>query len=135
MKDCCLISLIFMFVAMLIFELIPAGLLGIFSHDTKVLAIGTIAFREIGVSFLPVVFSLIMPVYFQAIGKAKESIFLSLVRQVFCFIPIFWGLSFLGVNYVWWTFLASEVITSIFGISMYIKNVKKNIFCKYRKNI
>ena len=124
MKDCCLISVVFMFLAMLIFELLPAGLIGIFSRDEKVLGIGITAFREIGTSFLPVVFSLIMPVYFQAIGKAKESIFLSLVRQVFCFIPIFWGLSFLGVNYVWWTFLASEVITSIFGISMYVKNVK-----------
>ena len=125
MKDCCLISAAFMFLAMLIFEMFPAGLIEIFSKDAKVIGIGCIAFREIGTSFLPVVFSLIMPVYFQAVGKAKESIFLSLVRQVFCFIPIFWGLSFLGVNYVWWTFLASEVITSIFGISMYVKTQKK----------
>lgn len=125
-KNCCIISLVFMVITLVLFELCPAKLLGIFSSDIKVLQMGTIAFREIGTSFFAVVFSLLMPVYFQAIGKGKESIFLSLLRQGFCFIPIFWGLSFLGINYVWWTFFISDTITGGVGLLMY---------WKYNKNL
>lgn len=55
----------------------------IFSKDPQVLEIGNVAFRLIGSSFLPAALSLTIPVFFQAIGKGKESITVTVLREVF----------------------------------------------------
>ena len=111
MRDSLIVSASFMLVGVLCFELIPRGLLSLFSHDEEVFAIGASAFRIIGASFFPAVLSLMLPVFFQAIGKALPSVMLSLTRQVFCLIPLFWGFSLIGLDYAWIAFPAAELIT------------------------
>ena len=54
--------------------------------------------RIIGLSFFSAVFSLITPVFFQAIGAAKVSVAISVMREIICLIPIFWLLSRLGLG-------------------------------------
>ena len=54
--------------------------------------------RIIGLSFFSAVFSLITPVFFQAIGAAKVSVAISVMREIICLIPIFWLLSRLGLS-------------------------------------
>ena len=44
--------------------------------------------RIIGLSFFSAVFSLITPVFFQAIGAAKVSVAISVMREIICLIPI-----------------------------------------------
>ena len=112
----CLLSAAFMLAGVLCFELIPQQLLSIFSRDPRVYAIGIPAFRIIGISFFPAVYSLTMPVFFQAIGKGKPSILLSLTRQVFCLIPLFWIFSRFSLNAAWAAFPASEIITGGVGL-------------------
>ena len=46
-----------------------------FSKSSEVIAIGKNAFPIIGASFIPAVFSLMTPVFFQAIGNGKISLF------------------------------------------------------------
>ncbi len=123
--DVMLLSAGFMLVAIAAFELIPAQLLSLFGGDKEVVAIGVPAFRIIGLSFLPAVASLTMPIFFQAIGKAKPSVLLSLTRQIFCLIPIFWGFSKLGLNYTWLAFPCSEIITGTVGFYLYGKQTKR----------
>ena len=125
------LSASFMFVGVLCFEFIPDILLKLFSNDAKVLEIGVPAFRVIGLSFFPAVMSLSMPVFFQAIGKAKPSIMLSLTRQIFCLIPIFWLLSKVSLNATWYAFPLSEVITGLVGTYLLIRQLK---IWKYEKN-
>ena len=48
---------------------------GFFSDSSEVIAIGKTAFPIIGSSFNPAVFSLMTPVFFQAIGNGKISLF------------------------------------------------------------
>ena len=55
--------------------------------------------RIIGLSFFSAVFSLITPVFFQAIGAAKVSVAISVMREIICLIPIFWLLSRLGLGW------------------------------------
>lgn len=114
----------FMAISALCFLLIPRQLLGIFSSSEKVFEIGEVAFRIIGLSFLPATMSFMSPVLFQAIGKSRPSIWLTLSRQAFCLIPIFYALSFVGLNYVWIAFPAAEIITGAIGTVLYIKEVK-----------
>lgn len=113
-----------MLIGTLCFIIIPRQLLGIFSDSQKVFEIGEIAFRIIGLSFVPATMSFMPPVFFQAIGKSRPSIWLTVSRQVFCLIPIFFALSFVGLNYVWIAFPAAETITGMIGTILYIKETK-----------
>lgn len=115
----------FMIVGIICFEFIPAQLIQIFSSEISVIEIGVTAFRIIGLSFIPAVFSLLTPVFFQAIGGAIPSIILSLTRQIFCLIPIFWLMSKIGLDYTWIAFPAAEIITGGVGIFLYIRQLKK----------
>lgn len=114
----------FMLLGVLCFEGIPGALLQIFSNDSKVLSIGIPAFRIIGLSFFPAVVSLSMPVFFQAIGKGKPSMLLSLTRQIFCLIPIFWLLSKISLNATWAAFPISEIITGSVGLVLLRQQLK-----------
>lgn len=119
-------SVIFMLIGVLCFEFFPKQLIALFSSDKNVLDIGINAFRIIGLSFIPSVFSLIYPVFFQAIGAAKSSVLLAITRQIFCLIPIFAVLSLVGLDYVWFAFPLSEIITGGIGFLLYVK-WKRNV--------
>ncbi len=119
--DSILTAAAFMLVGVFCFECIPHTLIGFFSSDSHVLTIGQKAFRILGTSFLPAVISLILPVFFQAIGMAKPSVVLSLTRQIVCLIPIFWGLSLIGLDYAWIAFPAAEAITGCLGLVLYAR--------------
>ena len=122
-KDSIVLAMVFMLVGIACFELIPAQLLGLFTSEPEVFAIGTHAFHIIGLSFLPAVLSLIFPVFFQAIGAALPSILLSLTRQIFCLIPVFWFFSRIDLSYTWFAFPIAEVITGTLGLIFYARRV------------
>ncbi len=120
-----IISAIFMFLGIMCFTLIPKQLMTLFSANNNVMQIGSVAFPIIGSSFISAVFSLMMPVFFQSIGKGIESVFLSLLRQIICLVPFFYAFSFIGLNYVWLAFPLSETIAGSIGIILYIIELKK----------
>lgn len=124
-EDSVWLAMGFMLLGVFCFEVLPEALLRIFSSEADVIAIGIPAFRIIGASFLPAVPSLLAPVFFQAIGKAGPSVALSLLRQIFCLIPIFWAFSRLGLGYTWIAFPAAELITATVGIVLYIRQVRQ----------
>ncbi len=101
----------------------PVELLRIFSDSSEVIAIGKMAFPIIGSSFIPAVFSLMTPVFFQAIGNGRVSLFLSVMRQIFCLIPIFWALSLLGLQFTWFAFPISEVLVGVTGMGVYWRKI------------
>lgn len=123
MKDSYMFSCVFMLIGVVCFVFFPTELVKIFSASRDVIAIGKTAFPIIGSSFIPAVFSLMTPVFFQAIGNGKVSLFLSVMRQIFCLIPIFWGLSLLGLRYTWFAFPISEVLVAVVGLIFYRKTI------------
>lgn len=125
MTDCVMISMGFMLIGVVCFECMPVQLLGVFSSSKEVFATGSVAFRIIGLSFVPAVLSLMTPVFFQAIGGSLSSALLSLARQIFCLIPIFWLFSKIGLNYTWLAFPLSEIITGGIGWIMYRHQLRK----------
>ena len=124
MRDSVVTALGFMLVGVLCFAFIPGTLIGIFSRDAVVLEIGKSAFRIIGLSFPSAVLSLMMPVFFQAIGAARPSILLAVTRQVFCLIPVFWLLSRLGMQYTWLAFPVAETVTGALGTILYFRQIR-----------
>ena len=114
-----------MFIGTICFELIPSQMLNVFTSEQEVIEIGANGFRFIGVSFIPMVTSLIFPVFFQAVGYSVKSSFLTIVRTVILFVPLGFLFSRLGLQWFWLTFPVTEVITSIVGAVFYRQFIKK----------
>lgn len=123
MKWSFIITIAFMVVGILCFELIPVRLLSIFSKSEKVFEIGKTALRIIATSFFPATFSLMLPIFFQAIGRGAPSVVLTLLRQIICLVPIFYAFSLLGLDYTWIAFPLSETITTIVGFILYFRQI------------
>ncbi len=107
------------------FECVPAWMLSVFSTDAQVIAIGTGAFRMIGLSFIPMVTSLIFPVFFQALGLGGRSCLLTVIRTMCLFVPLGFLFSRFGLAYFWLTYPVTEIITTMFGMVFYYKFVKQ----------
>lgn len=125
MKDSFIISVAFMIFGIICFVFLPVPLTRLFSSNEEVIAIGKTAFPIIGSSFISAAFSLMLPVFFQAIGKGKASLLLSLTRQIFCLVPIFWLFSRIGLDYTWIAFPISETIAGGLGIILYCIQIRK----------
>ena len=108
-----------MFMGTLCFELVPAQMLGVFTADPDVIQIGTVGFRWIGISFIPLVTSLIFPVFFQAVGAGVKSSLLTIIRTVVLFVPLGWVFSRFGLDWFWMTFPVTEVVTSAVGVAFF----------------
>ena len=117
--DSVLFGIALMSLGTLCFVLIPGPMLRVFSNDPDVIRIGQIGFRWIGISFIPMVTSLIFPVFFQATGFGGRSSLLTVIRTVFCFVPLGWLFSRLGLNMFWLTFPLTETITTLTGFFFY----------------
>lgn len=111
---------------MLCFEFLPSQMLSVFTKDSEVIEIGSIGFRFVGVSFLPMVTSLIFPVFFQAIGSAFKSSALTIIRTLLLFVPLGYLFSCFGLNRFWLTFPITELLTSTVGIVFYRRFTKKS---------
>ena len=103
----------------LCFLFVPTQMLQVFTWDAQVIEIGRVGFRFVGISFIPMVTSLIFPVFFQAVGSSLKSSFLTVIRTVVLFVPLGFLFSRLGLNWFWMTFPVTEVITSIVGFKYY----------------
>ena len=125
MRDSFLESVLFMLAGIIAFTLCPIRMMNFFSNSAQVHAIGAVAFPIFAISFIPAVFSLMMPVFFQAIGDGRTSLLLSMTRQLFCLIPFFWLFSLIGLNYTWFAFPVSEVISSSIGLFLYLRTLKR----------
>lgn len=125
LKDSIIFGLIFMSLGAICFNVIPVQMLKVFTSDESVIAIGKVGFHFVGVSFFPIVTSLIFPVFFQAVGQSVKSSLLTVVRTVVCFVPLGYLFSRFGVNWFWMTFPVTEVITTIVGFIFYGGFLKK----------
>ena len=110
----------------LCFVCIPSQMLRVFTSDELVIAIGQVGFRFVGISFLPMVTSLIFPVFFQAVGSSLKSSLLTVIRTVVLFVPLAYLFSRFGLNWFWLTYPVTEVITSLTGAYFYHQFLNKD---------
>ena len=108
----------------LLTRFIPGALVSIFNRDPELLAFGEKALFTWTLAFFVVGFQVISSSFFQAIGRSKTSMFLTLTRQMILLIPailifpIFFGLD--GILYAapFSDFLAA-LLTGFFFIKVY----------------
>ena len=101
-----------MSVGCLLFEVIPAPLLGFFSPSEEMLSIGPAALRIIGVTFPLAGFCIIAGSMFQAIGNPIHRLVVSVCRQLVVLLPVAYLLSLSGrLELVWLSFPIAEVVS------------------------
>ncbi|MCR5762364.1 MAG: MATE family efflux transporter [Treponema sp.] len=125
-------GLALMAVGTLCFLLIPAQMLSAFTTDQLVISIGKTGFMFIGVSFLPMVTSLIFPVFFQAVGASLKSSLLTVIRTVVLFVPLGFIFSRFGLTWFWLTYPVTEFITTIAGFIYFHQFMKKDYVQKQK---
>ena len=127
------VSVTIMSIGMLLFETVPAVLLGFFSPSEEMLSIGVSALRIIGLSFPIAGFCIIAGSVFQAIGNPVYSLINAVSRQLLVLLPVAWLLSRTGVlSSVWLAFPIAEIaslITSTFFLrrTMHAANARMRL--------
>lgn len=113
-----------MIFGLLLFELFPSGLLGIFDASQEMLSIGCVALRIIASSFVFAGVAIICSTVFQAIGNPLHSLIMSVCRQLLVIVPVAWLLSLSGrLELVWLAFPIAEFVS----VTMSIFFMKKTI--------
>lgn len=106
-------------------EFIPHLCVRLFTND-KVLTDLAVNGIRIMMAAMPIVgYQMIVTNFFQSIGKAKISIFLSLSRQLIFLVPLLAILPlFVGVNGVWMSLPISDAFSAIFALVMMVRYMR-----------
>lgn len=110
----------------LVVQLAPQLLIKIFNNDSELLEIAKNGLR-IYLLFIPVIgLQIISSNYFQSVGKAKISMFLSLLRQVILLIPFMIILPrIFGLNGIWMAGAISDLLSAIITCCIFYNSLKK----------
>lgn len=99
----------------LISQIIPNGLISMFTAPTKQIeTIGVLGLRIYSISFIVAGINIVNGAYFQALGLAKEALIIGLGRGlVFVIITLYPLTYFFGINGVWLTIPVTEILMLI----------------------
>ena len=100
----------------------------IFSKDVIVSEQTPMALRYVFMALPIIGIQLIGAAYFQAIGKAKPALLLTLSRQCFFFIPLLFLLPpYIGVNGVWLSFPIADLLSTLVTIYFLNRSIRKEL--------
>lgn len=107
-------AVIIMVVAVIVFQVFAAQLLGFFQASEEMLAIGVPALRTLSLCFLIGGFTIVASSVFQALGRGLLSMSISIFRQLVLVLPLAYVFSLTGnLNMVWWSFPVAEVLAGL----------------------
>ena len=120
------IAVSIMLVGLMIFQLFPATLLGLFEASEHMLAIGVPALRTISLSFTFAGFCIVISSVFQALGNGVYSLVMSVARQLVVIIPVAlaFALLFKNVDMVWYAYPIAEIV-SVVICALLLKRILK----------
>ncbi len=100
----------------------PEFFIKLFTKDIELIEFTRHGLLIMFIGFPLIGFQFISQGYFQAIGKTKEALILSLLRQIICFLPLILFLPlFFGLNGIWYSYPLADLISTIITYFM-IKN-------------
>lgn len=101
-----------MLIGMMVFQLFPATLLGLFGASDNMLQIGIPALRTISLSFTFAGFCIVSSSIFQALGNGVYSLIMSIARQLVVILPVaFIFAKIFGLDMVWFAYPIAEIVS------------------------
>ena len=121
----CAIAFGIMLVGLLIFQFGARYLLMMFNASADMVDIGISALRTISLCFPAAGLGIAFSNFFQAIGEGKNSLLISVLRQLVILLPCAWIISRIGtLNQVWLAFPIAEVFS--FFVSLLLTRITYN---------
>ena len=128
MKLSAVIAVSIMLVGVVIFQTIPATLLGLFEASEHMLAIGVPALRTISLSFVFAGFCIICSAIFQALGNGVYSMLMSFARQIIVILPVaFIFAKLFGLDAVWYSYPIAEIVAVVMSIFLLKRIIDKKV--------
>jgi putative MATE family efflux protein len=120
--------MLLMGLATVVMEIFAPGLVSIFNDDPELLAIAVPAMR-IGLSTLVIVVPTILSVTtFQGLGKGREALFLSLIRDLVFFVPLLLILSHVcGLTGVWLSFPSTDILALLVSVLWLFREYRRQL--------
>jgi len=110
----------------LISRLIPEQCARLFTTDEELIAMAVTGIQIIMVAFPIDGFQMVITNFFQSIGMAKVSMFLSLSRQMIFLLPLLLLLPlWFGVDGVWWSLPASDGVAAVVTLAIMVAYMRK----------
>lgn len=117
-KSACTMVSVYMFVAAIICNIAPAALIGVFSLDTEVIAVGNEYLRIISWNFIASGLVFVSSSMFQALGNTIPSLVASISRLVVVAVPALWLARLPNFELRWIWYLSVLAILLQLGIVM-----------------
>jgi len=94
----------------IIITIFPTQIISMFANRPEVVEIGSVGLRIMAFTMPFAAFQMNASTFFMAIGKAKKSIILSVMRQGIVLIPLYLILPrFFGIEGIWWATPAADI--------------------------
>ena len=123
-----LIAVSIMAIGVLVFQLWPKTLLGLFDASETMIAIGVPALRTISLSFIFAGFCIISSSMFQALGNGVYSLIMSMCRQLFVIIPVAYVFAItIGLDAVWFSYPIAEIVSVTICIILLKKIINEKV--------
>lgn len=113
-------------IGFLLCEIFPYAVSAAFTTDSELIRLSVQGLRITMVTMPIVGFYMVTTNFFQSIGKANKSIFLSLTRQVIFLIPglLIWPV-FYGLNGIWISIPFSDLLATITSLFMLLRQISQ----------
>lgn len=109
------IAVLMMGAGALFLSVFPSQILKIFMASDEMMSFGIPALRIMAASYVFNGIATMVASYMQSVGTVKYSIIINMLRQMLILIPAMWILSSIfGMNGVWLSFIAAEIITCLY---------------------
>lgn len=113
-------------IGFLVAELCPRLIASAFTNDEEMINLSITGFRLFMLAFPIVGMQIVASNFFQAIGKAKIAIFLSLTRQLLFLIPALYLMPLvLGLNGVWLSTVVADFLSAFVSLWVLVASIKK----------
>lgn len=107
----------------------PSYLIRIFSTDTVLIDGGTLALRIIFAAAFLIGAQMVAGGFYQALGKARQALILSMARQILFLIPLLLMLSAVwGLLGIWIAFPTSDLLAFVITALIFIRDKKRGVF-------
>lgn len=105
------------------FQVFPAQIMSLFKADGELLRMGIMALRTISLCFPSAAIGIVISTFFQATGHGFYALVSSLLRQLVILLPLAYFFTYrFGLDFVWWSYLVSDVISTIVSL-LFLKKV------------
>lgn len=108
-------------------ELFARAFARVFAREPDVVSASAYAIRIANCMIWTIFVNVSATTYFQAVGKPRVAIMLSLLRQCFCLLPIVWILPYFMTNHilgVWLAMPISDVVAQLATIPPLLREYK-----------